>query len=791
MCEDIPHAGEMLLLSGRGPALSKAQLGELFFKERKLRVPLATRRLASISISERALRNLITTLIVFFIITLGAALALQLVVNRSEHISAHAKQSVLFAKLAAYALGQQMASKDVNELTPQSVTSRQIADALPAEAGEAGRKFALVNPAGVIVASHPQDARLTGKAVLEIVTPEVFNSPEQAAETPQLTRLLNGEEAFVVHQEIAGYGGSLMVVHLRRHILSAWWRNVAQVATLFTVTFIVLVLLGAAFHWQAARAADADQTLTIATERLDKALDRGRCGLWDWDVARGRIFWSRSMYDILGLEPHGEFLSYGEVADRLHPDDDPIDRMVDKMLQGGRPAIDQEFRMQHKDGHWVWLRARAEMAEALGEQAPHLVGIAIDITEQKHADRLNQEAELRLKDAIENISEAFVLWDTDNKLVMCNSKYQQFHSLPASVCRPGSNYEDLVKSAKEPVVRQRMPVVGGKPQDGNTFEVQLGDGRWLQINERRTKDGGFVSIGTDITALKQHEERLMDSERELMNTVSDLQKSRAKLEQQSQRLADLAEKYACEKANAEAANRSKSEFLANMSHELRTPLNAIIGFSDVMEQQFFGPLGSDRYLDYVKDIHKSGQYLLDVINDILDMSKIEAGRLNLDLKSVPMAKVIEESLRIVEHRAQEGHVSLKLDVEEGIEFTCDKRAIKQVLINLLANAVKYTPEGGQVTLRTMRSGDEVVITIEDTGIGIPAIDIEKLARPFEQVENQFTKTKSGSGLGLAISKSLVELHKGTLDIDSEVNTGTTVTVRLPVEHIHPAFANAV
>jgi two-component system cell cycle sensor histidine kinase PleC len=770
--------------------LSKAQLGELFFKERKLRVPLATRRLATVSISERALRNLITVLIVFFVITLGAALGLQLVVNRSEHLSAHAKQSVLFANLAAYALGKQMAANAAAGLTDAAPTSQDIARALPAEAGEAGRTFALVNPAGVVVASHPQDTALTGKAVLEIVTAGVFTRPADSAAPPHLTMLLNGEEAFVVHQEIEGYGGSLLVIHLRRHILSAWWGNVAQVATLFMVTFTVLVLLGGAFHWQAARAADADQTLNIATERLDKALDRGRCGLWDWDVARGRIFWSRSMYDILGLEPHGEFLSYGEVADRLHPDDDPIDRLVDKMLKGGRPAIDQEFRMQHKDGHWVWLRARAEMADAPGEQAPHLVGIAIDITEQKHADKLNQEAELRLKDAIENISEAFVLWDTDNKLVMCNSKYQQFHSLPASVCRPGSNYEDVVKSAKEPVVRQRMPVVGGKPAEGNTFEVQLGDGRWLQINERRTKDGGFVSIGTDITALKQHEERLMDSERELMNTVSDLQKSRAKLEQQSQRLADLAEKYACEKSNAEAANRSKSEFLANMSHELRTPLNAIIGFSDVMEKQIFGPLGSGKYLDYAKDIHKSGQYLLDVINDILDMSKIEAGRVSLDLKTVKMAKIVEESLRILEPRAQEDDVKLALDCDDSIEFTCDKRAIKQVLINLLANAVKFTPEGGQVTLNARRDGDDVVLKIIDTGIGIPEADIEKLARPFEQVENQFTKTKSGSGLGLAISKSLVELHKGTIEIDSTVDVGTTVTVKLPVEHIHPALAGA-
>ncbi len=772
--------------------MSKAQIGGLFFKERRLRVPLATRRLSSITISERALRNLITVLIILFIATLGTALALQLFVNRNEHITAHNKQSTLYAQIAAAELAKTFGAANGQATVPSPPASEQIAKALPGDAGQAGRTFALIGPSSVVVATYPAHIELHGKSLFDIVTPAIFAERATGGDLAKLTTLVNGQEAFFVLKDIEGYDGNLLVLHLRRQILAAWWGNVAQVSTLFLVTFTVLVLLGAAFHWQAARAADADQNLAVATERLDKALDRGRCGLWDWDVARGRIFWSRSMYDILGLQPHGEFLSYGEVAERLHPDDDPIDRLVDRMLEGGRPAIDQEFRMQHKDGHWVWLRARAEMAEAPGEEASHLVGIAIDITEQKQADRLNQEAELRLKDAIENISEAFVLWDTDNKLVMCNSKYQQFHSLPASVCQPGSNYEDVAKAAKEPVVRQRMPVIGAKPGEGNTFEVQLGDRRWLQINERRTKDGGFVSIGTDITTLKQHEERLMDSERELMNSVSDLQKSRAKLEQQSQRLADLAEKYAHEKANAEAANRSKSEFLANMSHELRTPLNAIIGFSEVMERQFLGPLGSDKYLDYAHDIHKSGQYLLDVINDILDMSKIEAGRVSLDLETVPVKKIIAESVRIVEPRAQEGEVKLKVNASDDKKLRCDKRALKQVLINLLANAIKFTPAGGKVSLNVSQDNEETTIRIADTGIGIPADDIDKLAKPFEQVENQFTKTKSGSGLGLAISKSLIELHGGKLEITSDVGKGTTVSVIVPTRlaQLKPSLEHA-
>jgi two-component system, cell cycle sensor histidine kinase PleC len=262
-------------------------------------------------------------------------------------------------------------------------------------------------------------------------------------------------------------------------------------------------------------------------------------------------------------------------------------------------------------------------------------------------------------------------------------------------------------------------------------------------------------------------------------TVRDLQKERLLADQQAQRLADLADKYAREKTRAEAANRSKSEFLANMSHELRTPLNAIIGFSEIMQAQMFGPIGSEKYSEYARDIHRSGQFLLDVINDILDMSKIEAGRMQLEPEILQLEGVVDEVMRLVGPRAFEGRVSIEREIPKTLSLLADKRALKQVLINLLSNAVKFTPEGGQVVISAKEDGSLTSISIVDTGIGIPVRDIEKLGRPFEQVENQFTKSKGGSGLGLAISKSFVELHGGTLSIKSAVGQGTNVTFMLP------------
>ena len=430
--------------------------------------------LAGIKISETALRNLITVLIVLFLVTLGTALTLQLLVSRDHHLNAHNRQSVMHLKIAASELSAILGAGLASGTSHRVPDSEDLAAVLLPHAVEAGRIFAIMDGAGRIRATAPAESGLKGMRLAEIFAPDFLAAGRDGSEEMAETTLNDGERAFVKMQSLAPYPGSLLVIHPRDAVLAAWRSDVAQIVTLFVVTLGVLVLLGAAFHWQAARAAEADRTLSVATQRLDKALDRGRCGLWDWDIARGRIFWSKSMFDILGLEPQDDVLTYGAVAQRLHPDDPSIDALVDQMLRGGKPSMDQEFRMQHRAGHWVWLRARCELAAAPGEQAPHLVGIAIDITEQKLADRLNQEAEIRLKDAIEAISEAFVLWDADNRLVICNSKYQQFHSLPAHVCQPQTPYEELARTAREPLVRQRMALAGGERGAGQTSRMAAG-----------------------------------------------------------------------------------------------------------------------------------------------------------------------------------------------------------------------------------------------------------------------------------------------------------------------------
>ncbi len=350
------------------------------------------------------------------------------------------------------------------------------------------------------------------------------------------------------------------------------------------------------------------------------------------------------------------------------------------------------------------------------------------------------------------------VFDADLTLLAANDMAREMLGLPAELARPGAKYADIIRYNAErgeygdvdvdAFVQDR--VAGARRFEPHRFERLRPDGSVIDMYGNPLPKGGFITVYVDITERKQAVE----------------QQHRA-LEQ------------------AESANRAKSQFLANMSHELRTPLNAIIGFAEVIAREMRGPIGQSHYVEYARDIHGSGTHLLSLINDILDLSKAEAGKLELREEEVDLADLAAECLRLVRGRADGDAADLRNLVPADLPpLRADRRMLKQILLNLLSNALKFTPAEGRIVIEAGidRSG-ALAISVADSGIGMPSELIPTLLQPFNQADNSLTRKHQGSGLGLSLVQSLVELHGGRLELTSDVQDGTTATVTFPPERL--------
>jgi two-component system, cell cycle sensor histidine kinase PleC len=559
----------------------------------------------------------------------------------------------------------------------------------------------------------------------------------------------------------------------------AAWRRTALVTVFLLASTVGLIVAAAGLYAIDARGKRRRVREERARRaRFELALNRGRCGLWTWDLESGRIHWSASMFDLLELEERPGHWTIADLQRLVHPDDEALETIARAAADRRGECIDIEFRMRAADGRWVWLRKRADIIEDEETGAASLVGIAFDVTERRREAENSATADQRLRDAIEAISEAFVLWDSGDRLVLCNSKYQSLRDQGGESGRSGGRPDPLTA----PGIALGASGAGGNGDlagRSRTYEARLADGRWLQVNERRTRDGGYVSVGADITALKEHEQQLINSERLLLATVAQLKQSRRSLEEQAQQLADLAERYHEQKSRAEAANRAKAEFLANMSHELRTPLNAIIGFSQLMGSQTFGPLGSQKYRDYCAHILAGGEYLLHVVSDVLDMARLEAGRERLSYARFRAEQAVSRAVLDIAPTAREKRIAIRVEVDPEVTVEADPLAVERILTTLTRNAVKFTPEDGEISIGAVAIGELVHFIVEDNGPGITAEDVARLGRPFEQGDVVMANGMKGSGLGLAIANSLVELHGGTLRLHSRAGEGAAAVVTLP------------
>lgn len=498
---------------------------------------------------------------------------------------------------------------------------------------------------------------------------------------------------------------------------------------------------------------------TRAGRILKSVLKQSKAGFWSWDHHTETFKFSEEAAALLGTHA-GADLTKEDFLDLIHDEHiASMDQSIETLNERG--FLQQVFANRDKT---AWFDMRAEPDTERGG----LNGVVRDVTETRIAMARTKQAENRLRNALEGFSGPFALWDRRKRLIYWNRAFAHVFGLEPSV-RNGMGYDTVMLSQAANVLERRT-----SHQDEEAEIIKIRDGTWFKIVERITPAGGMITMGLDVSSDVKNEVELTRQQAKLRKLVAELERSETKT-------AELTRNLKREKQNAERSANSKSAFLANMSHELRTPLNAINGFSEILVDEMFGPLGDARYKDYARDILDSGRHLLDMITDILDMAKIEAGKMTVDLQPIDLSDPVDAAIRMIRRRAEEKNVKLTMAANPGLPLIeADHRAIRQMILNLVSNAIKFTDEGGEIRVTVDRKDQEVRVAVRDNGIGIPADALPRLGQPFEQVTDTRDRNYDGTGLGLALTKSFAEMHGGRLMIASEPGRGTQVSIFLPI-----------
>ncbi|MCH9051642.1 MAG: PAS-domain containing protein [Proteobacteria bacterium] len=543
----------------------------------------------------------------------------------------------------------------------------------------------------------------------------------------------------------------------------------------------------------------AEEALRASEQRLRDIAESSSDWFWEMDAELRFSYFSERYAEITGFDPKDRIGTtrnrFSSISDSAENAEKWAAHMAD--LEARRPFRNFEYATTASaDGRVRHVRiSGTPLFDADGEFLGYR-GAGTDITAQKKAEQALAEQSMLLETTFESISQGIVVYNKDLKVTAFNHKYEELCGYPPGLLRLGTSFEDIVRFRAErgdygpaPDVDALVRKHAGARRKGEIARRERvgSDGKEVVVSRDTMPNGGYVTTFTDITDIRRAEEALRESEKRLKEHVAELEAATRRYQVQGIELADLAEDLTIARDQAEGANRAKSDFLALMSHELRTPLNAIIGFSEIIKSEMMGPIGNPKYGEYATDVFDSAQHLLGLINDILDLSKIEAGKMELEEDDVDVAEVIHSCLRLVTERAKDGGVKLVTEIPDDLPaLHIDERKLKQILLNLLSNAVKFTPDGGSVTIKTWFKPDSgFVIQVADTGVGIALEDIPKALAPFGQVDSALSRKYEGTGLGLPLTKSLVEKHSGSLDLQSEVGVGTTVTVRFPPERMVP------
>jgi PAS domain S-box-containing protein len=546
-------------------------------------------------------------------------------------------------------------------------------------------------------------------------------------------------------------------------------------------------------------------------EWLRLAHDAAHSGAWEWDLRTNRNIWSEELWKLYGLEPHSCEPSYATWREVVHPDDRPMAEQT--VQEAARKGLDLnvEFRVLVRDGAERWLLSRGRAIRDADGQVVRFIGIVVDITERKRTEealrRSYDELEKRVRERTAELSainqelsaEIEVRKRAEDALRQASAYHRSLIEAsldPLVTIAPEGTITDVNHATEEVTGRPRQELIGtdfsdyftdrekarrgyqqvfreGSVQD---YELQVlhRDGHTTPVlynasvyRCNRGEVAGVFAAARDITGRKRAEQEVLrlneDLERRVAERTAQLERTAAELEKRN--------------LEVERVNRMKTDFLGRSSHELRTPLNAILGYSELLAEQSAGPL-TPPYPRFVANIQEGARHLLEIVNDLLDISKIEAGRIDLNRETFHPADALEEVLSVIAPLAKIKHIAIDNQVPAGMSIRADRTRFKQVLYNLLSNAVRFTPENGRVWAADASRGDVAAFCVGDTGIGIPASELESIFDEFHQVSGPSGSAREGTGLGLSITKRLVELHGGTVVVESTLGQGSRFTVSL-------------
>ncbi len=534
-----------------------------------------------------------------------------------------------------------------------------------------------------------------------------------------------------------------------------WWSEFTPLIIYDLAALFVLAAIGAVF---------CRDILIESTERRrseGRFRDFGETSsdwFWETDANHHYTYLSRNFERFTGTSPASLI---GKPRDKLVTEANEEARQIHRgAIASLEPFRGIEITWRAPSGQLHHIRSSGKPMFGRDGRFQGYRGSAVDVTQELEAQSKAEAAQTQLIEAIESIPYAIALFDADERFVMANSQYRDtIDAQVRDLLTPGIRFEDLVREGAKRGL-YRIPsndvetYVAARMADHRRLscsrEHQMGDGTFVRVTEHRTRDGGFVVTLTDITDLKNQAEALRRARDE-----------------------------------AESASRAKSEFLANMSHELRTPLNAVLGFAEVMDQELLGALGNERYREYSRDISASASHLLGIINDMLDLARIEAGRFDIAEDVLDVEDLVSQCVSFLQPSITKAGVQVMLSPPGSqIGLRADQRAMRQVLLNILSNACKFSPQGSTIEIAwACDKDDRLRLSVTDQGEGMSASDVVNAFMPFGQVKNAMTSQREGTGLGLPISRSLLDLHNGEIEIDSTPGEGTTVLITLPADRV--------